>query len=68
MPETRSNEMQIDLSSEEIQFLKRITSRTLADTKAEVRHTETREYRDKLHDEEAMLVGLVERFSQAVAD
>lgn len=60
--------MQIELSSEEIELLKRITSRTLADTKAEVRHTETREYRDKLHNEESMLVSLVERFSEAVAD
>lgn len=60
--------MQIELSSEEIQLLKRIMSRTLAETKAEVRHTETREYRDKLHDEEAMLAALVERFSEAVAD
>jgi hypothetical protein len=40
----------------------------LGDLKAEVRHTETREYRDELHAEEAMLAGLVERFSEAVGD
>ena len=53
--------MELKLSDEEATLLRRLLDRAFAEAKVEVRHTELREYREKVKHEEALLRALIER-------
>lgn len=53
--------MQIEISSEERELLVQIVERSLSETRVEVRHTDDRSYRERLHGEEGRLRELLTR-------
>jgi hypothetical protein len=53
--------MQIEISAEERELLVQILERNLSETRVEVRHTDDRSFRDRLHGEEARLRELLGR-------
>ena len=50
--------MQLTLSPDEARELKRLLSTALSDLKSEIRHTDSPEFRGRLHERERMLQGL----------
>lgn len=54
----------IELSSEERDEILKLLENDLADTKIELRRTRNPEWREKLQQEEDMLISLVERLKQ----
>lgn len=53
--------MQLELTGDERDLLKRMLDNAAKEIKAEVRRTSTREYHDDLQREEAMLIDLSKR-------
>jgi hypothetical protein len=57
--------MQLELSSEERDLLRRLIEREIGDTRVEVRRSATREYHDQLQRDEASLRTLLGRLQAA---
>jgi hypothetical protein len=55
--------MQLELTPEERDLLKRVIDRAAKEMKVEVRRTSTRDYHDELQAEESQLAGLIEKLS-----
>jgi ribosome recycling factor len=57
--------MQLELTPEERDLLKRVIDQAAKEMKVEVRRTSTRDYHDELQKEEKMLFDLVKRLGEA---
>jgi ribosome recycling factor len=57
--------MQLELTPEERDLLKRVIDQAAKEMKVEVRRTSTRDYHDELQKEEVMLFDLVKRLGEA---
>jgi hypothetical protein len=55
--------MQLEISSDERDLLRKITERALSEIRVEVRRTDTPSYHDELKAEEALLDALLARLS-----
>lgn len=56
--------MQIELTNDEQEELTRILDSYLRETRVEIRHTQNREYRNQLHQEEEILRGLLAKLGR----
>lgn len=53
--------IQLELTTEDRDLLAQILERTLSETRVEARHTDAREWRERLHEDEKRLRALLDR-------